>query len=41
MNPKDQRIQRRSNFFSFATEIMPAGKEFAKNKIKEPFIARN
>jgi len=40
-SPKDQRIQRildKIEFLPFALEIMAAGKEFAKNNIKEPFL---
>ncbi|CAD6207249.1 unnamed protein product [Miscanthus lutarioriparius] len=40
-SPKDQRIQRvldKIEFLPFAPEIMAAGKEFAKNNIKEPFL---
>ncbi|KAK3157136.1 hypothetical protein QOZ80_2AG0116650 [Eleusine coracana subsp. coracana] len=40
-SPKDPRIQsvlEKIKFLPFAPEIMSAGKEFAKNKIKEPFL---
>jgi hypothetical protein len=40
-SPKDQRVQRvleKVEFLPFAPEIMAAGKEFAKNNIKEPFL---
>lgn len=40
-SPGDQRIQRvleNIEFLPFAPEIMAAGKEFAKNKIKKPFF---
>ncbi|RLN17975.1 uncharacterized protein C2845_PM02G20070 [Panicum miliaceum] len=40
-SPKDQRIQslqEKIEFLPFAPEIMAAGREFAKNKIKEPFL---
>lgn len=40
-SPKDQRIQmvlEKIEFLPFAPEIMAAGKEFANNNIKEPFL---
>ncbi|TVU31673.1 hypothetical protein EJB05_23371 [Eragrostis curvula] len=40
-SPKDQRIQsvlEKIEFLPFAPEIMAAGKEFARNKIKEPYL---
>lgn len=40
-SPKDRRIQtvlEKIEFLPFAPEIMAAGKEFAKSKIKEPFL---
>jgi hypothetical protein len=39
--PKDQRIHsvlEKTEFLPFAPEVMAAGKEFARNKIKEPFL---
>uniref|UniRef100_A0A0D9XMG6 O-fucosyltransferase family protein n=1 Tax=Leersia perrieri TaxID=77586 RepID=A0A0D9XMG6_9ORYZ len=40
-SPKDRRLQtvlEKVEFLPFAPEIISAGKEFAKNKIKEPFL---